>query len=96
MVPYSDIPSAHSHFGFSKIDILVNGILDKVSMWFGDPMNELFYAMKVPLTNSSEYLVGESSMSIKEINAFMQNDLALIIDDSDPHGFSLQGVDDKN
>ncbi|MFS1562500.1 MAG: hypothetical protein ACL7AX_01640 [Candidatus Arsenophonus phytopathogenicus] len=66
MVPYSDISSAHSHFGFSKIDILVNGILDKVSIWFGDPMNELFYAMKVPLTNSSEYLAGESSISIRD------------------------------
>lgn len=96
MVPYSDISSEHCHFGFSKIDILVNGILDKVSIWFGDPMNELFYAMKVPLTNSSEYLAGESSMSIKEINAFMQNDLALVIDDNGPYGFSLQGVDDKN
>ncbi|MFW0035337.1 MAG: hypothetical protein AB8W33_09900 [Arsenophonus endosymbiont of Dermacentor nuttalli] len=74
----------------------VENILNKTSIWFGDLMHELYFALKVPLTNSSEYFATKSSLSAEEINFFMQNNLALVIDDNDQPGFRLNGVEDRN
>ncbi|WGO83357.1 hypothetical protein [Arsenophonus apicola] len=94
--PYMDMSKVDSYNGFNQITLSVKDVLNKESIWFGEPMYELFCAMKVPLTNSSEYLAAKSSMSEEEIHSFMQKELALIIDDNDSQSFRLQGIEDKN
>ncbi|HGJ5866759.1 hypothetical protein [Arsenophonus nasoniae] len=94
--PYLDMSSLDTYNGFSQITISVKDVLNKESIWFGDPMYELFCAMKVPLTNSSEYLATKSSMSEDELHSFMQKELALVIDNNDPQSFRLHGIEDKN
>ncbi|HGJ5876777.1 MAG TPA: hypothetical protein ACHBX0_10890 [Arsenophonus sp.] len=78
-----NLSNAHAQNGFCQITFFVENILNKTSIWFGDPMHELYCALKVPLTNSSEYFATKSSLSAEKINLFMQNNLALVIDDND-------------